>query len=196
MAINTPEAGEYGLQTSKAKEIKKMFQPMLDKMEELEKEHNEIVSQEITPELSKQAREVRLKLVKVRTGTAKIHKELKDFYLKGGRFVDGWKNAQLMASKGLEENLENIEKHYENLEKQRIAELQEERAEIIRKLDPHSVTDQLGAMPESIWENYKFGVEAAVEARKKRDEEERKAREEQERKNKLHEERHASIVED
>ena len=100
---------DYGLEEQKAKEISDMFKPMLDKMVDLEKRYNEVISLEIQPETCKKAKELRLEYVKVRTGTATIHKELKAFYLQGGRFVDGWKNAQLMASQGIEEKLINIE---------------------------------------------------------------------------------------
>ena len=89
---------DYGLTETKAKEIEAMFKPMLQKMVELEEEYNEVVKLEINKDTCTKAKELRLKYVKVRTGTASIHKELKAFYLNGGRFVDGWKNAQLFAS--------------------------------------------------------------------------------------------------
>jgi len=42
-------------------------------------------------------KELRLKYMKIRTATLDIHKKQKAFYLAGGRFVDGWMNASLMA---------------------------------------------------------------------------------------------------
>jgi hypothetical protein len=48
--------------------------------------------------------------MKIRTATLDIHKKQKAFYLAGGKFVDGWKNAQHFASMGKEEKLEEIEK--------------------------------------------------------------------------------------
>jgi len=166
---------EYGLTETKAKEIEKMFSPMLAKMVELEAEFNEISKLEPNKESCSKARELRLKYVKVRTGTAEIHKGLKQFYLQGGRFVDGWKNAQLMASQGIEEKLSTIENHYENLEKERIARLQEKRAEEISKYEVDYIPDNLGEMPEDVWNNFLLGTRTNYEAQK---EAEKKAEEE------------------
>jgi len=100
----TVDPEKYGITSTKAKEISKMFKPMLDLMEALEDEANDIKARsgEITPHLCAEARVARLKYAKARTGTAAIHKEIKAFYLKGGRYVDGWKNAQAMAAEGAE----------------------------------------------------------------------------------------------
>lgn len=75
------KAADYGLAETKAKEISKMFKPMLEKMEALEEKSNHILSLPMDPETCVLAKEVRLEYVKVRTGTATIHKELKAFYL-------------------------------------------------------------------------------------------------------------------
>ena len=105
----------------------------------------------------------------------KIHKELKAFYLAGGRFVDGWKNAQLAASQGKEERLMSIKKHYENLEKERIAKLQEERAKLLEPYDLSVIPENLGEVEPDVWENYLKGVksnyEIRVQAEKKAEEE-------------------------
>ena len=182
---------EYGLQENKAKEIANMFKPMLDKMVELETEYNEIVKLEINPETCDKAKELRLRYVKVRTGTAAIHKELKNFYLQGGRFVDGWKNAQLMASQGIEEKLMNIEKHFENIEKERIAKLQAERALELTKYEFEPIPNNIGEMSDAIWGNFIAGAKLAydnkIEAERKAEadrlEAERLAKLNQERKN-------------
>jgi len=178
------DPAQYGLTETKAKEIEAMFKPMLDKMVELEEEFNQIAGLEINKETCQQARDLRLKYVKVRTGTANIHKELKAFYLNGGRFVDGWKNAQLFASQGMEQRLFDIEQHYENLERERIAKLQEKRASEMEKLDPSYVDqyipENLGQMPEDIWNNFILGIKTNYEARKEAEhktEQERIARE-------------------
>ena len=99
------DASEFGIEESKAKQIQEQFQPMLDKMVNLEKQANEVFKLPIET-ASVKAKEVRLQYVKVRTGTAEIHKEQKAFYLQAGRFVDGWKNAQLFASQGIDPQLD------------------------------------------------------------------------------------------
>lgn len=181
-------AADYGLEESKAKQISEMFKPMLDKMELFESEYNEIIKLEISKETCEKAYKLRQKYVKVRTGTATIHKELKSFYLQGGRFVDGWKNAQLMASEGIEDKLTGIEKHFENLEIQRRVKLSEARTiELSKYVESEDmIPGSLGDMPDDVWSNYLTGTKANSETRKEaerkaevhRIEAERKAKEE------------------
>jgi hypothetical protein len=56
---------------------------MLDKMEIMEEEYNRIIKLEVSDENCKLAKELRLKFVKIRTGTAEIHKKAKAYYLNG-----------------------------------------------------------------------------------------------------------------
>jgi hypothetical protein len=181
---------EFGIEDSKAADIAAQFQPMLDKMVELETSYNEVIQMPIEErETAKKARELRLKYMKIRTATLDIHKKQKAFYLAGGKFVDGWKNAQHFASMGKEEKLEEIEKYAENLEKQRISDLQKSREE---QLQPYGVenveTLNLGVMPDSVWDNFLAGTitnynakiqaeKDAAEAEKKRLQEEEAERE-------------------
>lgn len=174
------DPSQYGLTESKAKEIETMFKPMLDKMVELENEFNNVQALKMSEEKCQAARDLRLQYVKVRTGTAAIHKDLKAFYLNGGRFVDGWKNAQLFASQGIEDKLSAIENHYENLEKERIAKLQEKRSSELAKYEVEYIPDNLGSMPEGVWSNFLLGTKTNYEAQKEAEhkaEEERIARE-------------------
>lgn len=187
-------AKEFGIPENKAKEISKMFKPMLDKMVALENEFNEIQQTNMSPELCKKARELRLRYVRVRTGTAEIHKELKDFYLKGGRFVDGWKNAQLMASQGVEKKLSEIENYYELQEQKRISDLQEERAAELEEIGSDFIPDNLGTMEPKIWENYLLGQTEAIRIRKEAETKAEIERIEKERREKLHEERKNQIL--
>jgi hypothetical protein len=175
---------EFGIEEHKAEEISAQFKPMLDKMVELEKEYNKILSLPVDDKkTSRLAFELRQKYVKVRTGTAEIHKLQKAFYLAGGRFVDGWKNAQLFASQGIEKQLEDIEKYAENLEKERIAKLEQERKEL---LAPYSgvIPVGLGLMDNDVFDNYLNGLKVAhqmkIEAERVA-EEERKWKEEEDR---------------
>lgn len=159
---------DFGLEDSVASGIASQFQPMLDKMVELEAEYNEVIALPIEePATAKKAREVRLKYMKIRTGTVDIHKKQKAFYLAGGRFVDGWKNAQEFASLGKEKALEDIEKYAENLEKERIKQLQLDRQ---NQLMPYEVenleTLNLGKMADNVWENFLQGAIVNFNAKK------------------------------
>jgi len=88
---------EFGLDKTEAQQVRSVFVPMLDRMEELETEYNDIIKLTPTIENCKKAKELRLKLVKVRTGTAEIHKKAKSYYLNGGRAVDAFKNVVTFA---------------------------------------------------------------------------------------------------
>jgi colicin import membrane protein len=156
---------EFGLTEETAKNIKAQFDPMLRKMEELEQEFNEVMAMNIEDPLTAvKAKEVRLKYVKVRTGTAEIHKIQKAFYLNGGRFVDGWKNAQLFASQGKEEQLEAREKYQENLRKQELERIEKERIELLSEFSDVMPLG-LGTMQQEVFDNYLAGVKIAHEAR-------------------------------
>jgi hypothetical protein len=157
------DAKEYGLDETKARQIESAFVPMIEKMKELETEYNQVVSLfENSPMMNESvcavAKALRLKYVKVRTATAAIHKEVKAFYLAGSRFVDGWKNAQLYASQGIESKLEAIENYFENIEKERIAKLQAERAADLADFSPAFIPENLGTLSKEAWEEYFLGV--------------------------------------
>jgi hypothetical protein len=164
MTIVQIKPEDFGLTSETAANIAAQFKPMLAKMEELEAEFNEVVKMPMgEPSTEKAAAALRNKYVKVRTGTAAIHKEQKDFYLKGGRFVDGWKNAQLMASHGKEEALEHIVNYRKELEAQRIQKLQEERAELIARYVDDTTALDLGRMSEETFQTYLAGAKKRKE---------------------------------
>jgi len=171
---------EYGLTETKAQEIEQMFSPMLQRMTELEKEYNEVIKLEMSKEACQKARELRLQYVKVRTGTDVIHKKLKSFYLNGGRFVDGWKNAQLMASQGNEEKLKDIENYYKKIEEEKIAKLQTEREGELLIYHVEEIPPGLGNMDLAVWNNLLAGAKAswkAILGAEKKAEEDRIAKE-------------------
>ena len=148
-----------GLDTNKAKEISDLFKPMLDKMVELEGEFNQLICQEPSKAVCKQAGALRWKYVKVRTGTADIHKKLKAHSLNFGRFVDGWKNAQIMASQENEFQLEQLEKHYERIEAELIIKIKRERIAELKKFKVDGSNMKLGTMANEVWLNYLSAVE-------------------------------------
>jgi len=167
------DPAQYGLQATEAAQVEAVFLPMIAKMKELEDEFNEVVNMPIEPTTIAKAKELRLKYVKVRTGTAAIHKTAKDYYLKGGRFVDGWKNAQAFASQEKEQALEKIEKHFEILEAERKAKLKAERLIKIAGLTENPEMYPLSEMSEAAFDQLLTGLELA----KKQKEEAEKAAE-------------------
>lgn len=180
-AIVKVDATKYGLQATEATQVESVFMPMIQKMAELESEYNDIQARHITYALVKEAKELRLKYVKIRTGTAEIHKKAKEYYLAGGRFIDGWKNAQAFASQGKEEALLAIEQHYENQERERMRIIREAR-EIELKPFVQVLPEGLGSMADETYAIYIQGAktnhaakikaekEAAIELARKEEE--------------------------
>ena len=187
---------EFGLEESKAAQIEAQFKPMLEKMTELEKEYNEIVAlSEEDTSAAERAKALRLKYVKVRTGTAEIHKNQKAFFLAGGRFVDGWKNAQLFASQGIEERLSLIENRAEIKEKERVAQVQKEREDALKAYGVENAeTLSLGLMSDQVWTNFLSGTKTAFEAKVAAEEKAKAYEIEKARIMKLHNERKESIL--
>jgi len=162
---------EYGLDVKRASEIEAAFKPMLEKMTALESEFNRVSSLPIGRDACRDAKKLRLEYVRVRTGTAAIHKDLKAFYLAGGRFVDGWKNAQQFAAQGIEQKLEEIETHFERIEQQRIAGIAASRQGELESLGSTVIPQGLGTMDDAVWESYVTGVRVALDARVKAEKE-------------------------
>jgi hypothetical protein len=160
------DMAQYGLEESKAAEVKKDFDAVLKIAVELEDSFNEVVAKPIEPQTCAEAKALRLKYVKVRTAIAAVHKERKAFYLSGGRAIDGLKNAYTHAVEGNEARLESIENHFANIERERIESLQIERAERCATFEVDGAMMGLGQMPEDVWKNYIAGVELQYNARK------------------------------
>ncbi len=165
---------EYGLVPEQVRPIEQAFMPKIVERDGLKKIYERIIVKELTPELCSEARELRLKLVKVRTGIADIHKTQKAYFLAAGRYVDAWKNKETLPVVQMEENLNAIEKHFENIEKAKKEALKAERITELAKYETDGSLINLGDMSDDIWNNYFSGVKLQYEKRK---EEERKAEE-------------------
>jgi len=176
--IATIDMAQYGLDEQKAALIRKDFDAVLKIAEELEESFNAVIVKEVTPEVSKEAKALRIKYMKVRTGLEEVRKARKAFYLSGGRAVDGLSAAYTHAVEGNEQRLKAIETHFEDMEKARIAKLEAERIEAASKFDNDARLMKLGEMAEDVWKNYILGVELSYNHRKaaeQKAEEERKA---------------------
>ena len=79
---------DFGLDVEKVATVEKAFLPKIQERNAIAEIYNQLITSEITPELCKQAKDVRLQLVKIRTGISAIHKTEKAFYLAAGKFVE------------------------------------------------------------------------------------------------------------
>jgi len=176
------KASDYDMDEKRAGEISASFEPMLAERHLIAKEYEAIIKEEIDKDVSLRARFLRLQLVKVRTGIAEAHRTQKHMFLKAGQFVDAWKNASTLPVAQMEEKLTEIEDHFENIERERVARIRATRAE---ELWTYGVTGymmpaHLGQMEDIVYANYLAGVKEADRLRQEayeKAEEERIAKE-------------------
>lgn len=134
---------EYGIEKSKASEIIGNLPQIQAERAILEEQYASVIALDIEdPGTAKKARELRLLLRDNRTKGINVwHSTTKEFFLKGGQFVDAIKRKEVAVNERMEANLETIEKHFENLEKERKAKLNTERVGI---LEPYNAFVPMG----------------------------------------------------
>lgn len=154
MELTIIDPKEYGLDEANVVSIQEAFTPKIVERNELAKIYEDLIKQELTPELSKDSKELRLKLVKVRTGIAAVHKTQKEYFLSAGRFVDAWKNKETLPVEQMEDKLQEIEKHFENLERERVAKINDERKAALAPYVEDITALNLGEMDADVWDAY------------------------------------------
>ena len=124
-----------------------------------------------------EAKKTRLEVVKLRTAVVARHKELKEYYLKGGRRVDEFKNAFLRTVEPMEAWLKLQETFADRLEAAKIKALHDSRA---RQFAPFSINfvaePDFGHMSEDDFQAMLADAKAMADARHKREEAEEAAR--------------------
>lgn len=152
---------EYNLDKKQAEEITKDLKSIVNQRDVLAKVYEEVIRMDINdPKTSKAAREARLKIRDNRTkAILPWHKTHKEYFLRGGQFLDAVKNKEIRVNEKMEEDLEAIEKHYENLEKERKEKLNQERKELILVLVSDLPEEQyslppFGDMDEEVFQAY------------------------------------------
>lgn len=143
----------------------------------------------------KLADEGRKVLQKIRTSIEKKRKELKERSLQEGRSIDAIAKALTALVEPIERTLEEKAKYAENLEKQRIQKLHDERlAEISPYLDAIPVGVNFGALDLGSYNGMLHYAKAEFEERKAKEEAERIAAEEAERKRMIYTDRRIAIA--
>ena len=164
------KAEEFGVEETQAKHLTSGLTPTLSERQLLINSYTEVIKMEITKESVKIFRDLRLKILKNRTqGIDKWHKTNKAFFLAGGKFCDAIKNKESLVNTQMESKLLEAEKHFENIEKERIAKLQAERENEVKKYtDPNNIaeiSDSLGDMPSNMWDIFISGMKAQYNER-------------------------------
>jgi len=123
------------LQENKAANLDNIYTPMLKMLSEMEQEYNVLVVKEVNEDISKEAKALRIRISKVRINADKARKLAKTEIIRAGNAIQGAYNTLAFAVTSKEEKLLSIEKHFENLEKEKIEKLQIERENILTDLN-------------------------------------------------------------
>ena len=171
---------EYGLEENKAAQIEALYVPMIAMLSDMEEDFNHVVKKQITEEVSIEARELRLKIAKVRIAGDKARVSAKDESLRIGKAIQGAYNTLEFATKSKEEKLLAIEKHQERIEEERKDELEADRKAALEPFGFDNDYVNLRDMEQDVWENFLNGVKSGHEqkiAAEKKAEEDRIAAE-------------------
>ena len=159
---------EFGIEESKAAEMTSGLNQILAERAILSDQYAEVITLELSPENLETFKILRLKIRDNRTkGIETWHKVNKEFYLRGGQFVDAIKRKEVAENERMEDALLQCEKHFENLEKQRIADLQAKREGQLLAYEVENLqTLQLGTMSDDVFEAFLEASKNKYEAKK------------------------------
>jgi hypothetical protein len=166
-----------GIETSKAQQIKKTFEPMVEMLETFENSFNLIMEEAelgITDEISDKARLLRISIAKVRTTTEKARKKEKEEYLRAGKAIDGVANLLKWAVTEKEEKLKDIEDYHARIEQEKKVKLQFERLELLKPFVGDDYHKELSSMDQDVFNAFlqtkKKDYEDLIAAEKKAEE--------------------------
>jgi hypothetical protein len=149
------KASDYELEESKANELTAGLNVTLKERKLLIDEFDALSKLEVNKENIPKFKELRLRIVKNRTlGIDKWHKAAKNYFLKGGQFVDAIKRKETAVNESMEEKLMGAEDHFENIEKERLTKLQGDRATKLSKYMEDAHERNLAGMDEDVWNAY------------------------------------------
>ncbi len=162
---------EFGLKEENVKDIEKAFKPKIIERDGLHEVYGTLIKKEISNGVCVEARDLRLKLVKVRTGISDIHKTQKSFFLASGKFVDAWKNKETLPVIQMEEKLLDLEKYYEKIEQEKKDKIRIKRISELEKYEFDTSFYNLGEMPEEGYTQLLESAKFSFETKKKADQE-------------------------
>ena len=180
MSTEIIKAEKFGIEEKTATELTNGLAVPRAERKLLKEEFDKVSKLEITKENKSIFKDLRLRIMKNRTqGTNKWHKAGKEYFLRGGQFLDAIKNKDNQENESMEQVLLDAENHFENLEKERIKKLQKERVEILSEYIKDAHERDLAQMEDDVWESFLQVKKQAhlneIEADKKAEEERIKA---------------------
>lgn len=186
---------EFGLADNTAVGMLMGLVPTLAERNLLIEAYAEAIKLELTKENIKYLKELKSKIVKNRTqGLDAWQKKEKRFYLDGGRFIQTIYNKEILVNQQMEEKLEEAIKREENLEKERINKLIEERAQSIALYVEDSLVYNLGILDDVAFENLKKGLELGYKAKLQQEKEEKEKEEKEKQASILREQRKNELL--
>lgn len=134
MKFDTPEL--QVIEKSKAEQIKATFEPMAEMLAEFEERYNKLMAiplKEMTEDLTKEYKRLRLDVGRVRIDTGKAKDKAKEYLKLEDKAIMGIHNILVWAVKEKEDNLKERENYFEIQKQKRLEALQKERAEKLSK---------------------------------------------------------------
>src|SRR5690625_4408598 len=124
------KAEDFGIEEKQEKELLADLPQIKKERDVLEAQYSEVIKLDVeNPESWKKARELRLLIQKNRTQGINVwHRNAKDYFLKGGQFVDAIKRKEASVNERMEAQLLEIEKYEEIQRKKEIERLNTERS--------------------------------------------------------------------
>lgn len=104
------KASEYGLEQKQVSDVDLAFAEKVKERELLSEIYGQIIKKDINKEVAQEARELKLKAVKVKSSIASIHKTQKEFALAFGKYCDAWKRKETEPVQQMIDGLMEIEK--------------------------------------------------------------------------------------
>lgn len=146
---------EFDLEPEKGASILGSFTPKVVESNALANIYTQLLTKEMTPEVSQEAKDLDKKLGVIERDITSIHKKEKAFYLAGGRFVDAAKNKYLEPISQMREKLKEMAVFFETQEKLKTEEIKKEREALLKGLEVEGFEELgLGTMREDVWESY------------------------------------------
>lgn len=188
---------EFGIAEKTAEGLMGNLPQIKTERDILSKQYDEIVLLDVDdPDTSKKARELRLRIRDNRTKGIEVwHRTTKDFFLKGGQFVDAIKRKEVEVNNRMEETLEKIEKHFELKEQKRLQDLREARWEDTKDLRDYIPTQvDLGLLSDEEYKKLVTGAKLQLEQAKAEEERIRKEQEAEQKANEALRERKMELA--
>lgn len=150
------DSKQFGIEPQEANKLKGNLPQILLERSVLENQYDDALKLDLeNTDSAKIARELRLKIKDNRVkGIQQWHTNAKEYFLRGGQFVDAIKRKEIEVNHLMENKLTEIENYAENKEKERIKNLQNERENAISLYLESDVRINLGEMEPDVWEAY------------------------------------------